>query len=166
MCKITQINMISIPSALVWGVGKLQRLLQIPTHWSRTVRTWIKGQRCCNKAYRLSNCISGKYVTIAAINYIGLTVVFSRKYFGEKIGLYFAWLGLYTQMLIPASVVGVIVFLYGCATVDDNIPRSEEHPLLLCSLDHSGTAHFWFLYSFCIIISKVSISSVIYPSFF
>lgn len=46
-----------------------------------------------------------------------------RKYFGEKIGLYFAWLGVYTQMLIPASVVGVIVFLYGCATVDDNIPR-------------------------------------------
>lgn len=27
-------------------------------------------------------------------------------------------------MLIPASIVGVIVFLYGCATVDDNIPRS------------------------------------------
>lgn len=46
-----------------------------------------------------------------------------RKYFGEKIGLYFAWLGVYTQMLIPASIVGVIVFLYGCATVDENIPR-------------------------------------------
>lgn len=46
-----------------------------------------------------------------------------RKYFGEKIGLYFAWLGVYTQMLIPASVVGIIVFLYGCATVDQNIPR-------------------------------------------
>ena len=46
-----------------------------------------------------------------------------RKYFGEKIGLYFAWLGVYTQMLIPASVVGIIVFLYGCATVDENIPR-------------------------------------------
>ncbi|XP_061577581.1 anoctamin-1-like isoform X2 [Cololabis saira] len=52
-----------------------------------------------------------------------------RKYFGEKIGLYFAWLGLYTQMLIPASVVGAIVFLYGCATVDDNIPSMEIcHP--------------------------------------
>ncbi|XP_068169729.1 anoctamin-1-like isoform X2 [Antennarius striatus] len=52
-----------------------------------------------------------------------------RKYFGEKIGLYFAWLGLYTQMLIPASLVGVIVFLYGCATVDDNIPSMEIcHP--------------------------------------
>lgn len=33
-------------------------------------------------------------------------------------------MGVYTQMLIPASIVGVIVFLYGCATVDDNIPRS------------------------------------------
>lgn len=49
--------------------------------------------------------------------------VLLRKYFGEKIGLYFAWLGVYTQMLIPASLVGVFVFLYGCATVDDNIPR-------------------------------------------
>uniref|UniRef100_A0A3Q2CBV6 Anoctamin n=1 Tax=Cyprinodon variegatus TaxID=28743 RepID=A0A3Q2CBV6_CYPVA len=49
-----------------------------------------------------------------------------RKYFGEKIGLYFAWLGLYTQMLIPASLVGVIVFLYGCATVDDNIPSQVK----------------------------------------
>lgn len=26
-------------------------------------------------------------------------------------------------MLIPAAIVGVIVFFYGCATVDDNIPR-------------------------------------------
>ncbi|TRZ00629.1 hypothetical protein DNTS_015389, partial [Danionella cerebrum] len=48
-----------------------------------------------------------------------------RKYFGEKIGLYFAWLGVYTQMLIPASVVGVLVFLYGCVTVDDDIPSME-----------------------------------------
>uniref|UniRef100_A0A3B3TD36 Anoctamin n=1 Tax=Paramormyrops kingsleyae TaxID=1676925 RepID=A0A3B3TD36_9TELE len=48
-----------------------------------------------------------------------------RKYFGEKIGLYFAWLGVYTQMLIPASLVGVIVFLYGCVTVNDDIPSME-----------------------------------------
>ncbi|KAM6937918.1 anoctamin-1 [Xenentodon cancila] len=57
-----------------------------------------------------------------------------RKYFGEKIGLYFAWLGLYTQMLIPASVVGAIVFLYGCATVDDNIPSME-----ICHLKNNIT---------------------------
>lgn len=30
-------------------------------------------------------------------------------------------------MLIPAAIVGVIVFLYGCATVDDNIPRYPAH---------------------------------------
>nr|XP_023683039.1 anoctamin-1-like [Paramormyrops kingsleyae]XP_023683040.1 anoctamin-1-like [Paramormyrops kingsleyae]XP_023683041.1 anoctamin-1-like [Paramormyrops kingsleyae]XP_023683042.1 anoctamin-1-like [Paramormyrops kingsleyae]XP_023683043.1 anoctamin-1-like [Paramormyrops kingsleyae] len=48
-----------------------------------------------------------------------------RKYFGDKIGLYFAWLGLYTQMLIFASVVGVLVFLYGCITVDHDIPSME-----------------------------------------
>jgi len=49
--------------------------------------------------------------------------VLNRKYFGEKIGLYFAWLGVYTQLLIPASALGVAVFLYGCLTVDTNVPR-------------------------------------------
>ncbi|KAK7891486.1 hypothetical protein WMY93_023449 [Mugilogobius chulae] len=46
-----------------------------------------------------------------------------RKYFGEQIGLYFAWLGVYTQLLIPPSLLGIIVFLYGIFTVDSNIPR-------------------------------------------
>ena len=46
-----------------------------------------------------------------------------RKYFGEKVGIYFAWLGFYTSMLIPAALVGLIVFIYGCATLIDNIPR-------------------------------------------
>ncbi|GET02867.1 anoctamin-7 [Rhizophagus clarus] len=36
-----------------------------------------------------------------------------RLYFGEKIALYFAWLGFYTSWLSLASVVGVIVVLYG-----------------------------------------------------
>lgn len=49
--------------------------------------------------------------------------LFFRKYFGEKIGLYFAWLGLYTEFLIPSSVVGIIVFLYGCITIESDIPR-------------------------------------------
>ncbi|KAM3850562.1 anoctamin-1-like [Diretmus argenteus] len=48
-----------------------------------------------------------------------------RKYFGEKIGLYFAWLGVYTQLLVPASIVGIIVFGYGVATVDTNVPSLE-----------------------------------------
>uniref|UniRef100_A0A8B9N0A1 Anoctamin n=1 Tax=Accipiter nisus TaxID=211598 RepID=A0A8B9N0A1_9AVES len=54
-----------------------------------------------------------------------------RKYFGEKIGLYFAWLGLYTEFLIPSSVVGIIVFLYGCITIESDIPRQDTGLLLL-----------------------------------
>ncbi|KAK2848454.1 hypothetical protein Q7C36_010136 [Tachysurus vachellii] len=48
-----------------------------------------------------------------------------RRYFGEKIGLYFAWLGVYTQLLIPASVMGIVVFLYGWMTVETNVPSQE-----------------------------------------
>ncbi|KAK1341240.1 hypothetical protein QTO34_017643 [Cnephaeus nilssonii] len=36
-----------------------------------------------------------------------------RKYYGEKIGIYFAWLGYYTKMLLLAAIVGVACFLYG-----------------------------------------------------
>ncbi|XP_032804543.2 anoctamin-1-like [Petromyzon marinus] len=48
-----------------------------------------------------------------------------KKYFGEKIGLYFAWLGVYTQMLIPPSVVGIAVFLYGWLAAEKDIPGFE-----------------------------------------
>uniref|UniRef100_A0A803SR10 Anoctamin n=1 Tax=Anolis carolinensis TaxID=28377 RepID=A0A803SR10_ANOCA len=41
-----------------------------------------------------------------------------RRYFGEKIGLYFAWLGWYTGMLFPAAFIGLFVFLYGVATLN------------------------------------------------
>ncbi|NXN95897.1 ANO6 protein, partial [Rhinopomastus cyanomelas] len=41
---------------------------------------------------------------------------FIRKYYGEKIGIYFAWLGFYTNMLVVAAVVGVGCFLYGYLT--------------------------------------------------
>uniref|UniRef100_A0A3B3XLT2 Anoctamin n=1 Tax=Poecilia mexicana TaxID=48701 RepID=A0A3B3XLT2_9TELE len=75
-----------------------------------------------------------------------------RKYFGEKIGLYFAWLGLYTQMLIPASLVGVIVFLYGCATVDDNIPSMEicdpKNNITMCPLC-DRVCSYWKLSTAC-----------------
>ncbi|XP_034040234.1 LOW QUALITY PROTEIN: anoctamin-9-like [Thalassophryne amazonica] len=38
-----------------------------------------------------------------------------KCYFGEKVALYYLWLGWYTMLLIPAAVLGVIVFLYGLA---------------------------------------------------
>ena len=39
-----------------------------------------------------------------------------RDYFGEKVALYFAWLGFYTMFLIPAAIVGVLCFIYGLST--------------------------------------------------
>ncbi|XP_063800798.1 anoctamin-9 isoform X2 [Pseudophryne corroboree] len=36
-----------------------------------------------------------------------------REYFGEKVALYFAWLGWYTITLFPAALVGIGVFFYG-----------------------------------------------------
>ncbi|XP_046975096.1 anoctamin-1 isoform X2 [Vanessa cardui] len=48
-----------------------------------------------------------------------------KDYFGVKIGLYFAWLGFYTHMLIPASVVGLICVIYSAATVYSNKPSED-----------------------------------------
>ncbi|XP_041498623.1 anoctamin-6 isoform X2 [Microtus oregoni] len=56
-----------------------------------------------------------------------------RKYYGEKIGIYFAWLGYYTQMLLLAAVVGVACFLYGYFS-QDNCSWSKE----VCNPDIGG----------------------------
>ncbi|XP_053718170.1 anoctamin-2b isoform X1 [Synchiropus splendidus] len=75
-----------------------------------------------------------------------------RKYFGEKIGLYFAWLGVYTQLLVPASIVGIIVFGYGVATMDTNIPSlemcDERLNFTMCPLC-DGACDFWQLSTAC-----------------
>ncbi|XP_065206237.1 anoctamin-5 [Planococcus citri] len=50
-----------------------------------------------------------------------------RKYFGDKIALYFAWLGFYTNMLILPSIVGLCCFIYGLVTMNsaENTPSKE-----------------------------------------
>lgn len=48
-----------------------------------------------------------------------------KEYFGVKIGLYFAWLGFYTHMLIPASIVGLLCFIYSCVTLYYNEPSED-----------------------------------------
>jgi len=51
-----------------------------------------------------------------------------RDYFGVKIGLYFAWLGFYTFMLIPPSIVGLVCFMYGLITMDTDTPSDDICP--------------------------------------
>uniref|UniRef100_A0A3B4Y0E2 Anoctamin n=1 Tax=Seriola lalandi dorsalis TaxID=1841481 RepID=A0A3B4Y0E2_SERLL len=60
-----------------------------------------------------------------------------RKYFGEQIGLYFAWLGVYTQLLIPPSVLGIIVFLYDIHSFNLCI-----YIVWICSLKLMWDSHF------------------------
>ena len=40
-----------------------------------------------------------------------------KEYFGIKIAFYFKWIGFYTACLIPASLVGILCFIYGAFSV-------------------------------------------------
>ncbi|XP_055711894.1 anoctamin-4 isoform X2 [Phlebotomus papatasi] len=76
-----------------------------------------------------------------------------RDYFGARIALYFAWLGFYTHMLIPAAIVGLFCFLYGVATLFSN-QISED----ICSAGKSiimcpqcdAKCDYWYLSETCL----------------
>ncbi|KAM4734716.1 anoctamin-3 isoform 4-T4 [Anableps anableps] len=75
-----------------------------------------------------------------------------RRYFGEKIGLYFAWLGWYTGMLIPAAFVGVFVFLYGLFTMDSSQVSKEiceANTTIMCPMCEE-TCKPWTLSDSCV----------------
>ncbi|MEQ2157373.1 hypothetical protein GOODEAATRI_001193 [Goodea atripinnis] len=64
-----------------------------------------------------------------------------KKYYGEKIGIYFAWLGFYTFMLALAAVVGLGCFIYGYQmqesstwSISFNIPNQISIILILASI--------------------------------
>ncbi|XP_030373607.1 anoctamin-1 isoform X2 [Scaptodrosophila lebanonensis] len=48
-----------------------------------------------------------------------------KEYFGVKIGLYFAWLGYYTYMLLLASIVGIVCFLYSWLSLKNYVPVKD-----------------------------------------
>ncbi|XP_034950899.1 anoctamin-4 isoform X1 [Chelonus insularis] len=76
-----------------------------------------------------------------------------KEYFGVKIGLYFAWLGFYTHMLVPASVVGLFCFIYGCFTLYSHQPSEDichgNDSIHMCPLcDH--ICGYWDLKDTCL----------------
>uniref|UniRef100_A0A4W4G1H4 Anoctamin n=1 Tax=Electrophorus electricus TaxID=8005 RepID=A0A4W4G1H4_ELEEL len=90
-----------------------------------------------------------------------------REYFGEKIALYFAWLGFYTAWLLPAAIVGTFVFVSAVHTAElvlSHVSFSTFSFGILCTnytslspplrlqvgylFDHPGTVFFSVFMSF------------------
>ncbi|NXG93037.1 ANO7 protein, partial [Stercorarius parasiticus] len=74
-----------------------------------------------------------------------------RKYFGEKVAFYFAWLGFYTGWLLPAAVVGMVVFITGIFLMFNDVPSQEvcssEEKYWMCPL--CKTCPYWQLSKIC-----------------
>ncbi|XP_061639014.1 anoctamin-7 isoform X1 [Phyllopteryx taeniolatus] len=75
-----------------------------------------------------------------------------REYFGEKIALYFAWLGFYTGWLVPASVVGTLVFLAGFWLMTTDVPAKElcnsGSSFMMCPI--CNICSYWNYSSICV----------------
>ncbi|KAM9358744.1 anoctamin-7 [Symphorus nematophorus] len=75
-----------------------------------------------------------------------------REYFGEKIALYFAWLGFYTGWLLPASVIGTVIFFVGFWLVATDVPAKEVcnsgNNFIMCPL--CNICSYWNYSSICV----------------
>ncbi|CAJ0955942.1 unnamed protein product, partial [Mesorhabditis belari] len=56
-----------------------------------------------------------------------------KRYFGTKVGLYFAWLGYYTRALYPASLIGIVALLFGWYHLSRDIVSND-----ICDEDGFG----------------------------
>ncbi|XP_035535557.1 anoctamin-7 [Morone saxatilis] len=75
-----------------------------------------------------------------------------REYYGEKIALYFAWLGFYTGWLLPASIVGLLIFFIGFFLMATDVPATElcnsGNSFLMCPL--CNICDYWNYSSICV----------------
>ncbi|CAN9508460.1 unnamed protein product [Ophioblennius macclurei] len=84
-----------------------------------------------------------------------------RKYYGEKIGIYFAWLGFYTAMLTLAAVAGLACFIYGYKTQETSTWSKEVcdpeigGKLVMCP--QCDSCKYWTLNSTCDTSKKLCI---------
>ena len=83
-----------------------------------------------------------------------------KRYFGDKIGLYFAWLGFYTGFLIPAALFGVGVTIYGIVTM-----KAEwNYPTYVWSLNLLKTVHYYISVLEPVHLTKWAIDNLIFRS--
>ena len=78
-----------------------------------------------------------------------------RDYFGVKIAFYFAWLGFYSMFLVIPSILGLATFLYGLATLNDDVPSKEickdgidNAPTKMCPAC-DNVCSYWELHEMC-----------------
>lgn len=75
-----------------------------------------------------------------------------KEYLGVKCAFYFVWLGFYTHMLIPASILGFTVFMYGIFTLNsDTLSRdicNKTLDIVMCPLC-DRTCDYWKLSNTC-----------------
>lgn len=75
-----------------------------------------------------------------------------RSYFGVKVGLYFAWLGFYSYMLLFPAILGTATFIYGIITANKFEPNREVcnrfKDFVMCPTCDKG-CEYWFLGESC-----------------
>uniref|UniRef100_A0A3B5AXA3 Anoctamin n=1 Tax=Stegastes partitus TaxID=144197 RepID=A0A3B5AXA3_9TELE len=72
-----------------------------------------------------------------------------REYFGEKIALYFAWI-FYTAWLLPASLVGTVIFLIGFGLMATDVPKevcNSGNRFIMCPI--CNICSYWNYSSIC-----------------
>ncbi|XP_034788183.2 anoctamin-5 isoform X5 [Pan paniscus] len=78
-----------------------------------------------------------------------------KNYYGEKIGIYFVFLGFYTEMLFFAAVVGLACFIYGLLSMEHNTSSTEicdpeiGGQMIMCPLCDQ-VCDYWRLNSTCL----------------
>eukprot|EP00051_Salpingoeca_urceolata_P006617 m.87502 g.87502 ORF g.87502 m.87502 type:complete len:974 (-) comp14910_c1_seq2:66-2987(-) len=72
-----------------------------------------------------------------------------RKYFGEKVAYYFAFLGFYTTMLAIPGLIGLFIFIYGLGTYEDQQDAKDvcSSNLVMCGI--CSTCDKWDLSAVC-----------------
>ncbi|XP_059831561.1 anoctamin-9-like [Hypanus sabinus] len=143
--KSTRIRIINfiLRNTSVPGIGGLRELLRNKTFHSafplHEANIWKKEHIFQNQWANWKSIF-----TKQPINHI-------RLYFGERLALYYAWLGWYTMMLIPAAVCGTVVFVYGLITFGNNQVSKEicdAHTTIMCPLCDQKCS-FWKLSDTC-----------------
>lgn len=99
--------------------------------------TWLESERTLEYRFVwVQNQGSLECIILPVSN--SIFIFFHRNYYGEKIGIYFVFLGFYTEMLSFAAVVGLACFIYGLLSMNGNSSRyvqlshpNREHILML-----------------------------------